>query len=173
MYFCIFCSFWFVYPHSVLNPVEGSVGLVFCYFNVFNFKCPCVLFLSPVFSFPRCIGGSHRQCFEAHRGPAGLTLAFSEMRSCLMGGGSGPIGMQRWSRLYWVLKFHKIGDGGRFLGVDNQGLFMSNTLGWNLYSYASKWWEMLYVCTMYIVHDVTFVNEAEVQGQTRHFKQVQ
>ena len=33
-----------------------------------------------------------------------------------MGGGSGPIGMQRWSRLYWVLKFHKIGDGGRFLG---------------------------------------------------------
>ena len=33
---------------------------------------------------------------------------------------------------------------------------------------------VIYVhCTMYVVHDVKFVNEAEVQGQTRHFKQVQ
>ena len=89
----------------------------------------CTFFRSSISIHTQCTGGSHRQCFEAHRGPAGLTPAFSEMRSCLMGGGSGPIGMQRWSRLYWVLKFHKIGDGGWFLGVDNQGLFMSNTLG--------------------------------------------
>ena len=83
-----------------------------------------------VFVFVFFAGGSH-QCSVLNpiEGSAGPTPAFSEMRSCLMGGGSGPIGMQRWSRLYWVLKFHKIGDGGRFLGVDNQGLFMSNTLG--------------------------------------------
>ena len=38
------------------------------------------------------------QCFEPHRGPSGTPPAFSEMRSCLMGGRvrswAQPIGMQ-------------------------------------------------------------------------------
>ena len=96
-------------------------------------------------------------------------------------------------RSYWNAEMVKIvlgaqvpqdWDGGRFLGGPIKAcscqtlldeistLMLANPTSNILTNEVMR--NVIYVhCTMYVVHDVTFVNEAEVQGHTRHFKQVQ
>ena len=71
------------YPHSVLNSVEGWVGLVF---ELDIYKCSCFLFFSGIFIPTVHSRFSQHSVLNPIEDPAGRTPAFSEMRSCLMGG---------------------------------------------------------------------------------------